>query len=83
MLSIYHHQRQDGIRYVSANQDILYDKISGRVLMQYNYTDVGSSSVDNLIGWLKFWIDNIQNCKDDITWDLSESSYFFNEDSRE
>ena len=51
--------------------------------MQYNYTDVGSSSVDNLIGWLKFWIDNIQNCKDDITWDLSESSYFFNEDSRE
>jgi len=27
--------------------------------------------------------DSFSNCKDDITWDLSESSYFFNEDSRE
>ena len=82
-LSIYHHQRQDGIRYVSANQDILYDKISGRVLMQYNYTDVGSGSLEDFMGWLKTWINNIPSCEDDITWYSGRSSYFFNEDSRE
>ena len=82
-LSIYHHQRQDGIRYVSANQNVLYDEMSGKALMQYNYTTVGSGSLEDFMGWLKTWINNIPSCEDDITWYSGRSSYFFNEDSRE
>ena len=82
-LSIYHHQRQDGIRYVSANQNVLYDEISGKALMQYNYTTVGSGSLEDFMGWLKTWINNILSCEDDITWSLGKNSYFFDEDSRE
>ena len=82
-LSIYHHQRQDGIRYVSANQKVLYDEMSGKALMQYNYTTVGSGSLEDFMGWLKTWINNILSCEDDITWYSGRSSYFFNEDSRE
>ena len=82
-LSIYHHQRQDGIRYVSANQKVLYDEMSGKALMQYNYTTVGSGSLEDFMGWLKTWINNILSCEDDITWSLGKNSYFFDEDSRE
>lgn len=82
-LSIYHHQRQDGIRYVSANQKVLYDEMSGKALMQYNYTTVGSGSLEDFMGWLKTWINNIPSCEDDITWSLGKNSYFFDEDSRE
>ena len=82
-LSIYHHQRQDGIRYVSADQEILYDKISRRVLVQYNYTTVGSGSLEDFMGWLKTWINNIPSCKNDRAWSLGKNSYFFDEDSRE
>ena len=82
-LSIYHHQRQDGIRYVSVNQKVLYDEMSGKALMQYNYTTVGSGSLEDFMGWLKTWINNILSCEDDITWSLGKNSYFFDEDSRE
>jgi len=82
-LSIYHHQRQDGIRYVSANQKVLYDEMSGKALMQYNYTTVGSGSLEDFMGWLKTWINNILSCEDDITWSLGKNCYFFDEDSRE
>ena len=75
-LSIYHHQRQDGIRYVSANQKVLYDEMSGKALMQYNYTTVGSGSLEDFMGWLKTWINNIPSCEDDITWSLGKNSYF-------
>ncbi len=76
-LSIYHHQRQDGIRYVSVNQEILYDDMSGKALIQYNYTTVGSGSLEDFMGWLKTWINNIPGCENNRAWDLGESSYFF------
>ena len=82
-LSIYLHQRQDGIRYVSANQNVLYDEMSGKALMQYNYTTVGSGSLEDFMGWLKTWINNIPSCKNDRAWSLGKNSYFFDEDSRE